>query len=226
MARASRELAITHLAQHATQRLLGDDDAEFLENPLAEIDDPPAHDPVNRWNWAALDDRDERGAMRVVQPRRLPRRLTINQAVRALRVELDHPVANDLQPDAPDPRRLSARGAVVNRRNSQKPARLRPVLRPFRRRPQPGRAIIIPKTNCCRHGEPPAVRPGRTNFSRFGNPPRESASAGTGISRQQMAADVDVVIIGAGAAGIAAARRLAASHLSTIMLLRRQRWSE
>jgi monoamine oxidase len=33
-----------------------------------------------------------------------------------------------------------------------------------------------------------------------------------------MAADVDVVIIGAGAAGIAAARRLAASHLSTIML--------
>ena len=35
---------------------------------------------------------------------------------------------------------------------------------------------------------------------------------------QQMAADVDVVIIGAGAAGIAAARRLAASHLSAMVL--------
>ena len=35
---------------------------------------------------------------------------------------------------------------------------------------------------------------------------------------QQMAVDVDVVIIGAGAAGIAAARRLAASHLSAIVL--------
>src|ERR1700722_18218460 len=35
---------------------------------------------------------------------------------------------------------------------------------------------------------------------------------------QQMAADVDVVIIGAGAAGISAARRLAASHLSAIVL--------
>ena len=127
MARASRELAITRLAQHAAQRLLGDDDAEFFENPLAEIDDPPAHDPVNRRDWAALDDRGERGAMRVVQPRRLPRRLAVNQAVRALRVELDHPVANDLQPDAPDLRRLSARGAIVNRRNSQQPARLRPV---------------------------------------------------------------------------------------------------
>ena len=108
MAGTGRELAITHLAQHAAQRLLGDGDAEFLENPLAEIDDPPAHDPVNRRNWAALDDRGERGAMRVVQPRRLPRRLAIDQAVRALRVELDHPVANDLQPDAPDLRRLGA----------------------------------------------------------------------------------------------------------------------
>jgi hypothetical protein len=59
--------------QHAAQRLLGDDDAEFLANSLAGIDDPPAHDPVNRRNWAALDDRGEPGAMRVVQPRRPPR---------------------------------------------------------------------------------------------------------------------------------------------------------
>ena len=116
--------------------------------------------------------------MRVVQPRRLPLRLAVDQAVRALRVELDHPVANHLQPHAPELRRLSARGAVVNRRKSQQPTRLRPVLRPFRRRPQPTRAIIIPKTNCCRHGEPPAVRPGRTNFSRFGNPLREFRLSG------------------------------------------------
>jgi flavin-dependent dehydrogenase len=33
-----------------------------------------------------------------------------------------------------------------------------------------------------------------------------------------MAADVDVAIIRAGTAGIAAARRLAANHLSTIVL--------
>jgi hypothetical protein len=40
MARASRKLAIPHLTQHAAERLLSDGDAEFLENPLAEIDDP------------------------------------------------------------------------------------------------------------------------------------------------------------------------------------------
>src|ERR1700722_19051268 len=38
------------------------------------------------------------------------------------------------------------------------------------------------------------------------------------LSMQQMAADVDVAIIGAGGAGIAAARRLAASHLSAMLL--------
>ena len=62
MAGASRKLAIAHLAQHAAECLLGDDDAEFLENPLPEIDDPPAHDPMNRRDRPALDDRRERRA--------------------------------------------------------------------------------------------------------------------------------------------------------------------
>jgi hypothetical protein len=55
MARASRKLAIPHLTQHAAERLLSDDDAEFLENPLAEIDDPLAHDPMNRKDRPALE---------------------------------------------------------------------------------------------------------------------------------------------------------------------------
>ena len=177
MARASRELAITHLAQHAAQRLLGGDDGELLENPWAEIDDPPSYDPVNRRD-RPLEDRRQRRPMLLVQPRRLPRRLAVDQAVRAVRVELEHPVANDLQPDAAD---LGARGPVVNRRKSQQSARLRPVLRSFRRRPKRSRVIVIPKTNRCRHGEPPSARHGQTNFSRFGNPLRESVSAGTGI---------------------------------------------
>ena len=73
MAEASRKLAIAPLAQHAAECLLGDDAAEFLENPLPEIDDPPAHDPMNRRDRPALDDRRERRAMRLVEPRLLPR---------------------------------------------------------------------------------------------------------------------------------------------------------
>jgi len=66
MAGASRKLAIAHLAQHAAQRLLGDGDAEFLENPLAEIDDPPALDVMNRWDRSALEDRRQRLARLLV----------------------------------------------------------------------------------------------------------------------------------------------------------------
>ena len=49
------------------QRLLGDDDAEFFENPLAEIHDLTSARPMNRRNRATLDDRSER-PMRVVKP--------------------------------------------------------------------------------------------------------------------------------------------------------------
>ena len=79
MARSSRELAITHGAQFPAQRLPGDDDAEFLEHPLTEIDDPPAHDAMNRRDWTALDDRRQRRTVLIVQPRRLSRSLAIEQ---------------------------------------------------------------------------------------------------------------------------------------------------
>ena len=44
MAGAGRELAITHLAQRAAESLLGDGDTKFLEDPLAEVNNPPAQD--------------------------------------------------------------------------------------------------------------------------------------------------------------------------------------
>src|SRR6204780_2521639 len=42
MTGTSRELTISHGAQFQAQCLLGDDAPEFLEDPLAEVDDPPA----------------------------------------------------------------------------------------------------------------------------------------------------------------------------------------
>ena len=119
MARTRRELAVTHGAQFPAQRLLGHDDPELLEDPLAEIDDPPPDDAVNRRDRAALDDRGEGGSVRVVQPRRLSGRLAINQSVRPICIEFDHPVANDLLSHTVDSRRLGARGPVVDRRKSQ-----------------------------------------------------------------------------------------------------------
>ena len=62
----SRKLAIAHGAQFPAQGLPGDDNAEFLEDPLAEIDDPPPHNPMNGRDRAALDHRGERGTVRVI----------------------------------------------------------------------------------------------------------------------------------------------------------------
>jgi hypothetical protein len=50
-----RELAIAHGPQLPAQGLLGDGDAELLEDPLRQIDQPPAHHTVDRRDWAALD---------------------------------------------------------------------------------------------------------------------------------------------------------------------------
>ena len=81
-------------------------------------------------------DAHERGAMLVLQERRLTRRLAINEATRAVRVEAQNPVANDLKRHAADLRRLAARRAVVDRRERQEPARLRPVLRALAQSPE------------------------------------------------------------------------------------------
>ena len=75
MTGTSRELTISHGAQFPAQCLLGDDDAEFLEDPLAEVDDPPAHDAMHGRDRAALEYRGERGAVGAVQTRRLSGRL-------------------------------------------------------------------------------------------------------------------------------------------------------
>jgi hypothetical protein len=97
MVGTGRELTISHGAQFPAQCLLGDDDAEFLEDPLTEVDDPPAHDAMHGRDRAAREYRRERGAVRAVQTRRLSGRLAINQPFRPMGVELQHPIANDLK---------------------------------------------------------------------------------------------------------------------------------
>jgi hypothetical protein len=135
MAGTSRELTITHGAQFAAQRLLGDDDAKLLENPLAKIDDPPAHDPMNRRNRAAFDDRGERRPMRVVKPGWLSRRLAVDQALRSMGVELHHPIANDLKRHPADLRRLGAPRAFV--KSPPEPKAAAPAARPSIASPTP-----------------------------------------------------------------------------------------
>jgi hypothetical protein len=179
MTRTSRQLAVAHGAQFAAQCLFGDHDVELLPNPLAQIDDPPAYDAVNGWDRTALDDRGQRRPMRIVQPRRLPGRLSIDQAVRPVSVELENPIANDLKRHAANLGRLGARGAFVNRRQSQKSPRLRSILRAFGGQSDRRSVKIIPERKS--HGKPPGFATLNQLAADLGSP--ESRPSGLGIMR-------------------------------------------
>ena len=154
MPRTSRKLAITHGAQFPAQGLPGDDDAEFREDPLAEIDDPPPHDPMNSRDRAALDDRGKGGSVRVVETRWLSRSLPVDQTRRTIGVELEHPIANDLKRHPANPGRLRPTGSLINRRQRQKPPRLWSVLALPCPTPHANTIKIGPERDS--HGEPPS----------------------------------------------------------------------
>ena len=99
MAWAGREFAVAQDAQLPAERLLGDRDAELLKYPLRQIDQPPAHHAVNRWDRAALDHPRDGLALGITELRGLARRLAITKAVGAPRVEPQHPIPDDLKPN-------------------------------------------------------------------------------------------------------------------------------
>jgi hypothetical protein len=129
MARTRRELAIAQRPHFPAQRLFGDRQPVFVPEPLDQIDQAPAHHPVHRRDRTSLDHLHQMLAMAIRKPRGLARRLAVDQAVRPLSVELEHPVTHDLQRHAPDPGCLGARGALIDRCQRQKPPRLRRILR-------------------------------------------------------------------------------------------------
>src|SRR4029077_1102480 len=67
MARPCRELAVAHGAQLPAERLLGDRDAELLEDPLCQIDQPPTHHAVDCRNRPTLDHAGDGLALDVVE---------------------------------------------------------------------------------------------------------------------------------------------------------------
>src|SRR3954470_3852252 len=77
MARPCGELAVAHGAQRPAERLLGDHDADLLEDPLCQIDQPPTHHAVDCRNRATLNHAGDGLALDVVELGRLPRRLSV-----------------------------------------------------------------------------------------------------------------------------------------------------
>src|SRR5256886_13913694 len=80
VARSGREFAVAHGAQLPAERLLGDRDAEFLEDPLRQIDQPPAHHAMDRRDRATLDHAGDGLTLEVIELGRLTRRLAVQKS--------------------------------------------------------------------------------------------------------------------------------------------------
>ena len=153
VARTRGQLAVVHGAQLTAQRLLGNRDLVLLPQPLAPVDQPPAHDAMHRRHRPALDHRCDRRPVRIREPGRLARRLAVDEAFGATGIQLQHPVPNDLQRHAADRGSLRAGCPVIDGSQGQKTPGLRPILRLLGNCPQLRRVEIGAKWN--RHGKPP-----------------------------------------------------------------------
>jgi len=87
---------------------------------MRQINQPPAHDAMDGWHRAVLDDLPQRLALMIVEKAGSARRPSVHKAIRTLGVEPQHPVTHDLQPDAANPRRVRSSAAVIDLRQCQK----------------------------------------------------------------------------------------------------------
>ena len=119
-------------------------DAEFVPNPLRQILEPPAHHAMDRRDRPLLNDLHQRPALAVVELGGFTRRLAVDQAARPFRIEAQDPIADDLKPDAADPRRIRAPAAVIDLCQGNKPTALPRILRSLGQAPQIRSLKIFP----------------------------------------------------------------------------------
>ena len=155
MAWPRRQLAVAHRPQLATERLLRHADLVFVPDPLAEIDDAPADHAVHGRDRALGDHLCKRSTMLVAQSRWLPGRLAVDQPLRAVRVEPQHPIPHHLQGHAAHLGRLRPAASVIDHRQRQEPPNLIGILALPGNSVQSRRIIIRPQRDRLPHDEPP-----------------------------------------------------------------------
>lgn len=139
VAKPRGELHVAQLLQPATDRPFVERGRNFIMDPVAQIDQPPAHDPVDRRNLTALDNIDQCLALYIVEPRTRGRRLAIQQAVGTSGFKPEHPVPHDLMPNSADPSRCgpTASSKISARGNSRRAWFVLFVIRDNRRNAAP-----------------------------------------------------------------------------------------
>ena len=107
---------------------------------------------MRRGDRAVVDLRRQRLAMRVGEQGLGTCCLAVDQSVGSVRVEAQHSIADDLQRDGAQQRRLRTRSTVVDRRQGQQTAGLGRVLAPPCKAAQSASTEIETKGDGTRHG--------------------------------------------------------------------------
>ena len=116
-----RELDVAQLLQLPPNGRFIKRHRKLVVKPLDQVDQPPAHNPMNRRDRPALDCVNKGMTLRIIEPRPGAGSLAVKQAIRASFIEPNHPVPHDLQAHTTDPRRRSPATAIVNLGQGQKP---------------------------------------------------------------------------------------------------------
>ena len=147
MARARRQLDVTQFLQLAPYGGCIERHRELVVKPLDQVDQPPAHNPMNRRDRPALDCVNKGMTLRIIEPGPGAGSLAVKQAIRASFIEPNHPVPHDLQAHTTDPRRRSPAATIIIVGLCQKPPRLVRALRCARQSPQRHPVKIIPQAD-------------------------------------------------------------------------------
>ena len=122
-------------------------DLELFEEPLRQIDQPPADDAMQGGNWPIFHDLPQGLALALAEDAGSARRFAGQETIRTFGVETDNPVAHDLHPDPADPRRIRSRAAIINLGQCQETPGLIGVTRSPRQHAQANRVKVRAKRN-------------------------------------------------------------------------------
>ena len=185
VARPRRELDIAELLQFPTHGRFIKRDRKFLMEPLYQVDQSPAHNPMDCRDRTALDVSHKRLTLGIIELGPLAGRLAINQRIRATGIEPHNPfggktiprmvflpaLPHNLQTHTADPGRIAAAATIVDLSQRQQPSALVCVLRRPCLAPQCRPVKIRPQSYRCTHGHvlprPAAID---SDFWRVGNP--------------------------------------------------------
>src|SRR5262249_19525768 len=114
---AGAHMREAQVLEGAIDRIVRYREPEPLMQPHDQIARPPAHHAMDRSDRALLYDAGKKGLMYSVELGRHPWRRNIDETVRSLLVEPDHPVPQRLTIHAANLRRLFPRGPLEHGRN-------------------------------------------------------------------------------------------------------------